>query len=682
MGVKRVVVLIQENKTPDFYFPTLRLWGADIEDRGNLATSAPNHDQPHDRNAWVHYKMGDWPAEQVQIDNDTVLPYYSWLAKTFTFCDHHFGVGTNSTAGHMMLVGGQTPTLRNYFGSPHSWNLPTIFGHAQAHGVEWAAFPDQSKYPISCYSNLAGDSHVHTPDDFLSMAAQGSLPPLCYVWSPSGFDEHPPLVSNPGYVTAGENLTWQRIDAAIKGRLWQETAFILTWDDWGGYADHVSTPDSETIPDALDPSGFQVIGGSRIPLLMFGGQVEQGVESEWHGHASVIKTVIDLLGLPAMGIARVDTAPSLAGRIDSKLTRPVPPPLGSTIAQPTPPSGARPTPPGPWKGPLGLPMPDLIAADGGTIPAPSDGLVKKTPPSTRGLDVPVYFGVSAKRAHTEAKQLAPKFSYQGGPLITQPEVYLSFWGTSWADPAQAQARANLVEFVRDLLASDYMNILSQYGVGQGAGQCGRVVVDFNHIPVARDLTQAGIATEIQSLIDQRMLPEPGSPSNLAVMLFLDSSLAVNDPGAGIVMCEPQGDTAFGFHYHFTTDAGNQAYYSVIPALDDACLKESCQQDSGCSLHLSETQEQRRTQVASHEFSEMVTDPELTGWLDPSSGQENGDLCNGQVGTIVVGGRTWTVQLMYSHADDLKGQRPCTAGPAQPIPSLLHGKVPSAVERTG
>ena len=57
--------------------------------------------------------MGDYTAATVQIDNDAVIPYYSWLAKLFTFCDHHFGLGSDSTPGHMLAVGGQTPTLRN-----------------------------------------------------------------------------------------------------------------------------------------------------------------------------------------------------------------------------------------------------------------------------------------------------------------------------------------------------------------------------------------------------------------------------------------------------------------------------------------------------------------------------------------------------------------------------------------
>jgi len=106
----RVVILMQENKTPDFYFPTLASWGANIENRGNLLQTPPLPDPPHDRDAWVHYKMGDCSPTTLQIDNDAILPFYSWLAKQFTYCDYHFGLGTNSTPGQMLAVGGQTPT--------------------------------------------------------------------------------------------------------------------------------------------------------------------------------------------------------------------------------------------------------------------------------------------------------------------------------------------------------------------------------------------------------------------------------------------------------------------------------------------------------------------------------------------------------------------------------------------
>jgi hypothetical protein len=382
----RVIVFLQENKTTDFYFPTLDKWGAAVSNRGSLLAAPPNYDQPHDRNSWVHYAMGDYPALAVQIDNDSVIPFYSWLAKQFVFADHHFGLGSNSTSGHMLAVGGQTPTMKNppFVGAYPVWNIPSIFSVAEAAGVSWAAFPDSSGYPTKFYQSLAsapGSANLHRPAEFIPMAKGGTLPQVCYVWSPAGFDEHPPAASNPGYVTNGHNLVWQRVQAVIDGGGWPDTTFILTWDDWGGYADSVPTPVIETVPDALHPKGFAAIGGSRIPLIMFGGKVSQGIDPQWHSHASIPKTVIDLLGLPAMGVPRVDTAPSLAALVDATLSRPLPPAYGAAIVQPTPPQPTpQPSAPRPWPGPTGQPMSPLVTLDNSVLPAPTDGLVRPAPP--------------------------------------------------------------------------------------------------------------------------------------------------------------------------------------------------------------------------------------------------------------------------------------------------------------
>jgi len=160
-----------------------------------------------------------------------------------------------------------------------------------------------------------------------------------------------------------------------------------------------------------------------------------------------------------------------------------------------------------------------------------------------------------------------------------------------------------------------------------------------------------------------------------VILFLDENVRVRDSRA--TMCEANGDTAFGYHFFFRTSAGHQCYYSVIPALNDTCLQNSCAQDASCSLHLNQTQEQRRTQVATHEFSEMVTDPELSAWLDPVTGNENGDDCNGSSGSITVNGRTWNVQQMYSKTDDAAGRTACVLVPQNPIPPIGVPTSPSA-----
>jgi hypothetical protein len=268
----------------------------------------------------------------------------------------------------------------------------------------------------------------------------------------------------------------------------------------------------------------------------------------------------------------------------------------------------------------------------------------------------------------------PNFSYHGGPVIKCANVYTSFWGSGWTtDPAKTVNAGRLGIFMKDFLASKYMNILSQYGSGTGAGLAGVFFGASFVNNVAAELTDNLIHTTIQSCIDAGVLPEPSNPSDMALMIFLDDNMAVKDPGTGITMCEPAGDTAFGYHFHFTTQKGNPFYYSVIPGLTDACLTSSCGSNAGCSLQLTETQEQRRTQVASHEFSEMVTDPELNAWFD-SDGSENGDICNGESGTITVGANTWTVQRMYSKADDVSsnGATTCLLEAPNPIPKLSPG----------
>jgi hypothetical protein len=382
----RVIVFIQENKTTDFYFPSLASWGADVRHDRPLLTAAPNFDQPHDRNAWVHFSMGDYPGVDAAIDNDALIPLYSWLAKTYTFSDHHFGAGSNSTPGHMLAVGGQMPTLKNPpFGSGGpEWDIPSIFLHAERAGVSWAAFPGASDYPLKFYKELrsaAATKNIHAPGDFIKMAAAGTLPQLVYAWSPDGSDEHPPAKSDPGYLARGHALVWQRIDAVVKAGHWQDTVFILTWDDWGGYADHVTTPAIELVPDALHPHGFPIIGGSRIPLILFGGQVKQAIDNSWHSHASIVKTIVDLFGLPPFGVPRVDTAPSLVGFVSSTLKRPAPPAFGASITQPAAPIPTpKPTPPAPWSGPVGAPLPALVANHGKTLPAPTDGVVNAKPP--------------------------------------------------------------------------------------------------------------------------------------------------------------------------------------------------------------------------------------------------------------------------------------------------------------
>jgi hypothetical protein len=186
------------------------------------------------------------------------------------------------------------------------------------------------------------------------------------------------------------------------------------------------------------------------------------------------------------------------------------------------------------------------------------------------------------------------------------------------------------------------------------------------------LSDTDIHTHIQAGINAGALPEP--TPNTALIIYLDDNTAVDDTAMGIVMCEPTSDTAFGYHYFFSTSAGHPCYYAMIPSLTDSCLKESCPGgDSTCSLSVSELQVDRLTQVTSHEFAEMTTDPEVNAWYDDSAG-ENGDICNGESAVISVGPNAWTVQRIYSRDDDINsnGASYCVASAPSPEPRLSPG----------
>lgn len=320
-----------------------------------------------------------------------------------------------------------------------------------------------------------------------------------------------------------------------------------------------------------------------------------------------------------------------------------------------------------------------MAASGSNPKGTAGGVPRPHAPEVISVRRTVRGGVPARKAPRVAAAAGgpafPGFVYNGGAVITSPVVSTSFWGALWSDSAHQAAAGRLNQFVRDLLNSNFMNILSQYGVGSGNGSASFGQSSFV-ANAPNQLTDADIQNLIQSNINAGAIPEPltGNASQVLI-IFFDENTEENDPNLGVVLCEPSGDNAFGYHNSFTTAAGNSFYYGVIPGLDDACIQSSCGGDPNCSLAPGLTQEQRRTQVASHELAESLTDPTPpTGWYDqsdPNSG-EVGDICNGQSDSITVGANTWTVQRIYSKLDDQQsnGSNYClsqAASPEAPLP---------------
>ena len=88
-------------------------------------------------------------------------------------------------------MGGQSPTLRNPPRSqaPPVWDMPSILGHADDHGLSWKAYTCTSSSPVAFYQQLQGSANIVRSDQIVADA--GDLPALSMVWHDSPYDEHP-----------------------------------------------------------------------------------------------------------------------------------------------------------------------------------------------------------------------------------------------------------------------------------------------------------------------------------------------------------------------------------------------------------------------------------------------------------------------------------------------------------
>jgi len=117
--------------------------------------------------------------------------------------------------------------------------------------------------PLPLFGDVQADHQLHNVQplgNFLHAAAAGTLPAVSWV-VPSGPDsDHPPASVHRGqaYVTA-------LINAVMKSPDWKSTAIFLSWDDWGGFYDHV-------IPPAVDQNGY----GLRVPSLVISPYAKKG----------------------------------------------------------------------------------------------------------------------------------------------------------------------------------------------------------------------------------------------------------------------------------------------------------------------------------------------------------------------------------------------------------------------
>ena len=313
--IKRIVFLIKENHCFDNYFGTFS--GAN----GAVMAHSPNpplKDPDHHHKAWLNRAKG--AVRQQFIESD--IPAYFAYARQFTLCDNYFTeVAGPSTPNHLMLLTADSPVIDNPSGNP-VYDLPSLPASLDAAGVAWANY---GGYAFAMIKALAG--HPQLPSDrFVTDAAAGKLPAVSWVYAPHALSEHPPDPPDRGKkppvgnVTNGMQWSVNQVNAIVQGGLWPLTAIFITWDDWGGWFDHVNPPEVEKWTD-----GTQFRYGSRVGCLVLSPYAKSGYISKvLHSHVSPLRFCETTFGLPALN-PRDSASDAMSDCFDFS-QKPAPPP--------------------------------------------------------------------------------------------------------------------------------------------------------------------------------------------------------------------------------------------------------------------------------------------------------------------------------------------------------------------
>ena len=337
--IDHIVVLMMENHSYDNRLGMLRRPGADgfrIGRDGKPTASNPYADgdiQHAFRMPTTCQLSGhpaqDWLASHTQYDdgrNDGFVisssgpvamgywerpdqPFYYSLASVFPIADRYFCSVLGQTypnrryllaATSIGQVDDTTPGLTDYPANG------TIFDQFNAHGITWkdyySTLPSVLLYPPLYEKNLA---NVVPIADFFTDAAAGTLPGYCLVEP----DYDTQSEENPQNIAAGEAFAAQVINAVMTGPRWTRTLLVWTYDEHGGYYDHVPPP-AAVPPDSIPPdvpagqgSGYDGFGryGFRVPCAVVSPWARRNyVSHRVFDHTSILRLAETKWNLPAL----------------------------------------------------------------------------------------------------------------------------------------------------------------------------------------------------------------------------------------------------------------------------------------------------------------------------------------------------------------------------------------------
>ncbi len=296
----------------------------------------------HDARQLGYYDTNGVRAMGYYDGND--LDYYYFMASDFATSDRWFQPVMSRTQINREFMLAATSQGRVYPNGTDSTDsspltAKTIFQDLQDAGITWKIYENPQgtgcagpPYSAACLmkasylNNFAfGQTIVSTyPQNFVPISQyftdlkNGTLPQVAYIdpASDAGLDEHPSDYDNtPSNIQSGANYASSLINALMQSSSWQDSVFILTWDESGGFYDHVS-PQPAVSPDGIKPVDLQpgdvctqstgptcdfTYTGYRVPLLVVSPFTKQHYVSHTVAdYTAILKFIETRFNLPSL----------------------------------------------------------------------------------------------------------------------------------------------------------------------------------------------------------------------------------------------------------------------------------------------------------------------------------------------------------------------------------------------
>jgi phospholipase C len=329
-AIQHIIIACQENRTFDTYFGYYEKAGnfgipagySQPDGKGGTVTPHKFHifdtkDIKHDwqtiHREWNNGKMdgfyiADGPsALGYYVRSD--LPYYYGLADHFTLCGNYFCYQLGPTLPNRLALWASTTggITQNHKLPQGFLDFPTIIDLLEDHGISWKFYnlgllgmgstPEiEFINALPFFKRWFQDKRLHfREDDFFHDVKAGALPQVTFVISAAFYSEHPPLD-----ILLGQRKMASVINALIQSPVWKSSAFIMTYDEGGGFFDHV-------LPPQLDAYG----PGMRVPAFVVSPWAKRGyISGQLYEHSSILKFIERRFGLPTLASVnhRFDTS--------------------------------------------------------------------------------------------------------------------------------------------------------------------------------------------------------------------------------------------------------------------------------------------------------------------------------------------------------------------------------------